>query len=54
MAGRGLNKATLLGHAGKDAELRYTNTGKAVATFSLATSEGYKGQDGNWVDKSTW
>jgi single-strand DNA-binding protein len=54
MASRGLNKATLLGHVGKDAELRYTNTGKAVATFSLATSEGYKGQDGNWVDKSTW
>lgn len=54
MASKGLNKATLIGHAGKDTELRYTNTGKAVASFSLATSEGYKGQDGNWVDKSTW
>jgi single-strand DNA-binding protein len=54
MATRGLNKATLLGHVGKDAELRYTNNGKPVATFSLATSEGYKDSSGNWQDKTTW
>lgn len=54
MAGRGLNKATLIGHAGKDAELSYTANGKAVAKFSLATSEGYKGHDGNMVEKTVW
>ncbi len=54
MAGRGLNKATLIGHAGKDAELSYTANGKAVAKFSLATSDSYKAQDGNIVEKTTW
>lgn len=54
MAGRGLNKATLIGHAGKDAELSYTPNGKAVAKFTLATSDSYKAQDGNIVEKTTW
>jgi len=40
-----LNKAMLIGHLGKDPEIRYTPDGAPVATFSLATSE-------NWTDKS--
>jgi single-strand DNA-binding protein len=40
-----LNKVMLIGHLGKDPEVRYTPDGAAVATFSLATSE-------NWTDKS--
>lgn len=35
----------LIGHLGKDPEIRYTPEGTPVATFSLATSE-------NWTDKS--
>ncbi len=34
-----VNKAILIGRLGKDPELRYTSGGKAVASFSLATSE---------------
>ncbi len=41
-----INRATLVGNAGKDAEIRYTGAGKPVATFSLATTE-------TWTDKST-
>ena len=40
-----LNKVMLIGHLGKDPEIRYTPDGAPVATFSLATSE-------NWTDKS--
>ena len=34
-----VNKVLLLGNLGKDPEVRYTQSGKAVANFSLATSE---------------
>jgi single-strand DNA-binding protein len=54
MAGRSLNKAILLGHAGKDAELRYTNNGKAVATFSIATSESWRDASGSTQERTTW
>ena len=43
---------------GKDAELRYTPSGKAVANLSLAYNYGQKGQDGNrptqWVEATLW
>lgn len=43
---------------GKDAELRYTPSGKAVANISLAYNYGQKGQDGNrptqWVEATLW
>jgi single-strand DNA-binding protein len=35
-----------VGRIGKDVELRYTNTGEAVANISLAWNYGVKGQDG--------
>lgn len=51
---RGLNKVMLIGHLGKDPELSYTPSGVAVCKFSLATNESYKGDDGNWVDRTEW
>lgn len=54
MAGRSLNKACLLGNVGKDTELRYTNNGKAVASFSLATSESWRDQSGTMQERTTW
>ncbi len=44
MAGSSVNKVILLGHLGGDPELRYTGSGKAVAGFTVATSE-YAGRD---------
>lgn len=49
-----VNKVILVGNLGKDPELRYTPSGVAVATFSLATSERYKDKNGEWVDKTEW
>jgi len=49
-----VNKAILLGNLGKDPELRYTSGGKAVATFSLATSERWSAADGQKQESTTW
>jgi single-strand DNA-binding protein len=54
MASRSLNKVTLIGNLGKDPELRYTSGGVAVATFSLATNESWKDQDGNMQERTQW
>lgn len=51
---RGLNKVMLIGHLGKDPELKYTPGGAAVATFSLATNESYKDKEGNQQDRTEW
>ena len=54
MAGRSVNKVILIGNLGKDPELRYTSGGVAVATFSVATNESWKDQDGNIQDRTQW
>ncbi len=53
--GKSLNKATIIGNAGKDAEVRYTGTGKAVATFSVATTDSWKDKtSGQMQEKTEW
>lgn len=51
---KGLNKVLLIGHLGKDPELKYTEKGTARCSFSLATSDSYKGDDGNRVETTEW
>jgi len=51
---RGVNRVTLMGNLGKDPEVKYTQGGMAVATFSLATTERAKDKDGNWQDRTEW
>jgi single-strand DNA-binding protein len=51
---KSLNKVMLIGNLGKDPELRYTTSGTAVATFSLATNESWKDQDGNLQERTEW
>ncbi len=41
-----MNKTMLIGRLTKDPELRYTNSGTAVCSFTLAVNRRYKGQDG--------
>ena len=50
----GVNKAILIGNLGRDPELKYTPSGKAVATFTLATSERWTGQDGQKQEQTIW
>lgn len=40
-----INKALLVGNLGADPETRYTNEGKPVTQFKVATSEKYKGEE---------
>jgi single-strand DNA-binding protein len=49
-----LNKVMLIGNLGKDPEVRYTASGQAVASFSVATSEKYKDKSGEMVEKTEW
>ncbi len=49
-----LNKVMLIGNLGKDPEVRYTTSGQAVASFSLATSEKFKSKSGDWEERTEW
>ena len=51
---RNINKAILVGHCGKDAEVRYTPAGAPVANFSLATTEVWTDQSGKKNEKTEW
>ena len=51
---KSLNRVMLIGNLGKDPELRYTTSGVAIATFSLATNESWKDQDGNTQERTEW
>jgi single-strand DNA-binding protein len=49
-----LNKVLLIGHLGKDPEVRYTPDGSPVATFSLATSENWTDKNGSRQEHTEW
>jgi len=49
----GVNKVILIGRLGRDPELRYTQSGQAVANFSLATSESWNKKDGSGREERT-
>lgn len=52
--GKSVNKTILLGNFGKDPEVKSTNGGTLVATFSLATSERYKDKQGEVQEQTEW
>ena len=49
-----INRATLLGHAGRDPEIRTMKSGEKVASFNLATTRRWKGQDGQPAKATEW
>lgn len=51
---KSVNKVILIGNLGRDPELKYTPSGTAVANFSIATAESYKGKDGEWKENTEW
>jgi len=51
---KGVNKVFLLGRLGKDPEMRATQGGMTIASFTLATSDRQKDAQGNWQDKTEW
>ena len=48
------NKVILIGNVGKDPEVRHLETGIAVASFTLATTERYKNRNGELQDQTEW
>jgi len=49
-----VNKVILVGNLGRDAELRYTPGGAAVAKFSLATTETWNDKSGQKQERTEW
>jgi single-strand DNA-binding protein len=49
----GINKVILVGHLGKDPEVRYLEGGVSVASFPLATTETFN-KDGRKVEQTEW
>jgi single-strand DNA-binding protein len=49
-----VNKVILVGNLGRDAELRYTPGGAAVAAVSLATTETWNDKEGQRQEKTEW
>ncbi len=49
-----INKVILVGHLGRDPEVRYTPSGDAVADISLATTESFRTKEGKYEDRTEW
>ena len=51
---RGLNKVTIIGHLGRDPEMRFTAAGKPVTTFTVAVSRTWNSGDGERHSETEW
>ncbi len=51
---RGLNKVMIIGHLGKDPEMRYTPSGRPVTTFTVAVSRSWNSADGEKHAETEW
>jgi single-strand DNA-binding protein len=51
---RDLNKVMIIGHLGRDPEMRFTPSGRPVTTFSVATSRSWNSSDGEKHSETEW
>ena len=51
---RGLNKIQIIGHLGREPEMRYTPSGKPVTTFTVAVSRSWNSGDGERHSETEW
>ncbi|MBM9535559.1 single-stranded DNA-binding protein [Desulfobulbus alkaliphilus] len=49
-----INKVILIGNLGADPEIRYTQDGAQVTSFRVATTDRWKGQDGQIQEQTEW
>ena len=50
-----VNKVILIGNLGNDPEVKYSNSGMAIANFSIATTDRYQDKKTNeWQEKTEW
>ena len=52
--GRGLNKVMIIGHLGRDPEMRYTPNGRPVTSFSVATTRNWTSTEGERREETEW
>lgn len=50
----GINKVIIVGNLGRDPEMRYTQNGSPVTTFSVAVSRNWKSQEGENREETEW
>ena len=50
----GLCKMVIIGNLGRDPEMRYTDSGRAVTSFSVASTRKWKNADGTDGTETTW
>jgi single-strand DNA-binding protein len=51
---RGVNKVILIGNLGSDPEIRYTQSGQAVAHFNIATTDTWTDKNGQSQERTEW
>ena len=51
---RGLNKVMIIGHLGRDPEMRYTPSGRPVTTFTVATTRSWNTSEGERRTETEW
>ncbi len=51
---RGLNKVMIIGHVGREPEMRYTPSGRPVTSFSVATSRSWTSAEGERREETEW
>lgn len=51
---RGVNKVILVGNLGNDPEVRYAQSGSAITTISVATTESWKDKNGEQQERTEW
>jgi single-strand DNA-binding protein len=51
---RGLNKVQIIGNLGRDPEMRYTPSGKPVASFTVTVSRSWVKPEGERIEKTEW
>ena len=49
-----MNKIIVIGNVGRDPEMRYTPSGQAVTSFSVASNRRYRTSDGEQRDETEW
>ncbi|HSG99446.1 MAG TPA: single-stranded DNA-binding protein [candidate division Zixibacteria bacterium] len=49
-----VNKVILIGNLGRDPELKYLPSGRAVTEFPIATTDRWKDQEGNQQERTEW
>lgn len=49
-----INQVTISGNLGRDSELRKTQSGMAILSFTVAVNERRKNSQGEWSDYTNW